>query len=365
MKSFKEFKTLLLMGGNIKFEDEEAEQIDLKKYSRDEIVPKLKKSLASISLKFKQEFNQELLSKEAFDSNQFLSGSAFHFFSLESIPTKTFIKYKDSLGDIDTQVDYSLSDNLEKFLDSSLGDKEKFYQLVLKGFKRTSNQFITLWTFSLNSNKSINIQIDMEMVEFTKDEVPSEWAIFSHSSSWADMKLGIKGVFHKLLLRALTNKDDNKFIVRMKTKDKEVKSNLWSFSVAKGLREKYIYFKEGNYYKEIKPEDSTYITDLYKIFSILFSSKPSKADLKDFNSFSGLLSLMKRKLNPEQINKTIQNFADLLLGKKEQFMYKDNKEKDKVDKMKAFSLLLSTFNKPISPFDEIIKLFYQRKNNRT
>lgn len=367
---FFEFKRLLLMGGNVEFGNFSAERIDLKKFSRDKLLPLLRKSLSSISSEFQKDSGDVLWSKELLSQGEFLSGSAFHFFDLGNIKTEDFVKVKPSIGDIDTQVDKTKGDSLESFLEKNIGKEGVFYKLTLKGFKKTPGQIISLWSFG--SKNPFNIQIDFELVDFF-EEKPSAWSNFSHSSPWEDMVSGIKGVFHKLLLRALTNKNKEKFVQVMKTKEKIVEGNILSFSVANGLRRKFVPVinKEGSHekdsegkllkYKEVAVKDSTYEKSLNKIFSLLFDKKePSPNDMKKFSSFKGLLSLLKTYLNEDQIDNVIDNFSNLLFDEKSQGLYKDDKERDKEEKMKAFSLLLKTFGKSQEPFQEKINEFYRK-----
>ncbi len=368
MKSFIEFKRLLNMGGNVSFDDEVAERIDLKKYSRDKLLPLLRKSLSSISSEFQKDSGDVLWSKELLSQGTFLSGSAFHFFDFGNIKSEDFVKVKDSIGDIDTQVDKTKANDLESFLEKNIGKEGIFYKLTLKGFKKTPGQIISLWSFG--EKNPFNIQIDFELVDFFEGR-PSAWSNFSHSSPWEDMVSGIKGVFHKLLLRALTNKNKEKFVQVMKTKEKIVEGNLWSFSVANGLRRKFVPVinKEGSHekdsegkllkYKEVAVKDSTYEKSLNKIFSILFEKEPSPDDMKKFASFKGLISLIKKYLNEDQIDNVIDNFSNLLFDEKSQGLYKGDKERDKEEKMKAFSILLKMFGKSQESFQEKIAKFYR------
>lgn len=356
------------MGGNVEFGNFSAERIDLNKFSRDKLLPLLRKSLSSISSEFQKDSGDVLWSKELLSQGTFLSGSAFHFFDLGNIKTEDFVKVKPSIGDIDTQVDSSFSEEINSFLEKNIGKEGVFYKMTLKGFKKIPNQIISLWSFG--EKNPLNIQIDFELVDFFEGK-PSAWSNFSHSSPWEDMVLGIKGVFHKLLLRALTNKNKEKFVQVMKTKEKIVEGNLLSFSVANGLRRKFVPVinKEGSHekdsegkllkYKEVDVKDSTYEKSLNKIFSLLFEKEPSKEDMKKFASFKGLISLIKKYLNEQQIDNVIDNFSNLLFDEKSQGLYKGDKERDKEEKMKAFSLLLKTFGKSPEIYQEKIEQFYR------
>ena len=126
MKSFKEFILeqkeieLLVCGGNVQIGDREAQRIDLTKFSRDEIVPVIRKGLKAISDAFKSSYGLPIWDDDLFTSNKYLSGSAFHFFDT-AIPSTLFVSKKPTVGDIDTQVDIAMTPQIKQFLDKSEG----------------------------------------------------------------------------------------------------------------------------------------------------------------------------------------------------------------------------------------------------
>ena len=191
MKSFKEFLTLLSEGGNIAFGDKQAERIDLSKISRDELVPKLKKLLIAINKEFKKLYSFDLWSKELLQSGKFLSGSAFHLFDTDNIPSEKFVSNKPTVGDIDLQVDHLQRNHIQDFLYKIKGKRIDIGTLF--DFKPSvSGQLISLWEVEVAKNTILNIQFDFEMVEYLNNE-PSEWSGFSHSSNWNDITKKIKG----------------------------------------------------------------------------------------------------------------------------------------------------------------------------
>lgn len=142
MQSFKQF---LVCGGNVQIGDVSAERIDLSKLNRASIVHKLTQTLKVVNLGFQKKYGLPLWNKEVFDSREFLSGSAFHFFD-KAIPTPEFTKYKNTVGDVDTQVDKAQEKNLGEFLDSITGKTYGYVTFV--GYKKSAGQYITLWAFS-------------------------------------------------------------------------------------------------------------------------------------------------------------------------------------------------------------------------
>jgi len=345
MKSFKQF---LLEGGNVQIGDHEAERIDLNKIKRDDILPKITAVLDSINQSFKKHYKIPLWSGELFASKKFLSGSAFHFFNT-NIPTQEFKTYKNTVGDIDTKVDKNIAKDVDAFLTANTG--KTFSDAKLIGFKKSAGQSITLFAFN---EPKINIQIDLEYVDFLNG-VPTAWSNFSHSSDWDDIKAGIKGVFHKYMLRALTSKTVRDIVILSGKKEipKVVKSNSLAFSVQHGLREKIVPVMDGKdqrhlnglqVFKEIQPSESSYEKDLVVIFEILFGSVPSKTELKMMDSFTEGLKLVKTHFSHSDQIKFINGFAEILWEKGAQGIYKgkENAELDKHDKTIAYNMVINT-----------------------
>lgn len=345
MLSFKEF---LLEGGNVQIGEFEADRIDLSKLDRSLMITRINRLLQAINLRYQKQHGLPLWNPELFASKKFLSGSAFHFFN-KAIPSEVFAKYKKSVGDIDTQVDKAQEANIKQFLNSLVGEKIGYATFV--GFKESAGQFITLWNFS---NPSINLQIDAELVDFVEGK-PTEWSEFSHSSAWEDMKEGIKGVFQKYLLRALTTKTLREIIILSGKKEtpKKVMSTDLAFSVTQGLRQKLEPVMDGNkqreidgllVFKEIPTKESTYVNDLKMMFKILFEKEPSKSDMQSFNSFVGCLGLVKKYFNQNEQKTLILGFAHTLFGPGAQGLYRGNAELDYKEKMIAFKKMVDTLD---------------------
>ena len=346
MLSFKSFlKIQLNEGGNVRIGDQEAERIDLSKISRDEITNTIEKVLDSVNSKFKAEYGLPIWSGELFASKEFLSGSAFHFFD-KAIPTKEFKQYKNTVGDIDTQVDKSLAKEVESFLNKHEG--VKFGPAKLLGFKKSSGQLITLFEFD---DPKTNIQIDLEFVDFLNGK-PTEWSAFSHSSDWNDIKAGIKGVFQKYALRALSTRTLRDIII-LKTKKEtptKIKTTDLAFSVTAGLRVKIEPVMDGNehrhidglpVYREIPKTSSTYVTELTSMFSMFFDKEPTKAELAKFGSFIGCVELVKEHFSVADQAKFILGFAHTLWGVGAQPLYRGNSELDNKEKLVAFNKMIS------------------------
>jgi len=182
----------------------------------------------------------------------------------------------------------------------------------------------------------------MKKIRFKiKSSKPSQWAKFSHSASFLDAKIGIKSVMHKLLIRALVGGNsirDNIVIATTKSTPENItisKSKIHAipkmlkFSVGRGLRVAYkplmninnrIIVMDGKQvYKEIPSIESTYRTNVFEIYKLTFKqSDGNEADFQHFESFLGLLKLMKKHLDVLAIQRTHDRYINLLWGLKPQ-----------------------------------------------
>ena len=109
MITFKDFLIngiFLTEGGNITFDDGKlfAESIDLTKIKRKELQEYFKSFFNSLNNYSYKEQKDYIFDKKILNTTDFLSGSAKHFFD-NSISDEHFLNIKNSLGDIDIQLD--------------------------------------------------------------------------------------------------------------------------------------------------------------------------------------------------------------------------------------------------------------------
>jgi hypothetical protein len=348
------FNRKLTEGGNLNVGGHDAQQIDLKVHQRNYIVPILDKVLQSINNSFAQTYQVALWNPQLLKSRKFLSGSSLHFFNTD-ISDQEFIAKKPKVGDIDTQVDKQQEANLEKFLTSMQG--KQVGPATCLGFSRGNEQFSSLWELQ---DPPIKVQIDLEFVAFEKDE-PTQWAQFSHSSSWEDLNAGIKGVFHKYMMRALTaNSATEKYVARqlkkgVKISDEPVVDNNLSFAVSSkqggGMRTKYVPYNDPETGKpmmkngipvmlQVPPGDSEYIQDLGQQYQMLFGQPGNEANQKLMWSFVGILKLANQFLNDDMRQSVAMAFEEMLFGKGAQGLYKGDPKRDQAEKMVALSTMV-------------------------
>ena len=311
-----------------------AQKIPLKKIGRSRFRKVVTDLLKKINNDFKKKFKTLLWA----DETQIETGITFNgsssFIMDPNIPDEEIVKYKEVAGDIDVVVPDFQRKNIWDYLES-IDSKEVIPGVTYMGCNRTKfspieNQIICVFVADFDGLK-VPMQLDLEFLPFSETGLPSEWAKFSHSSSFEDAKAGIKAVHHKYLLRALVYgisvRDDIVICTPKSTYDNYtisksknlVNPGMMKFSVDKGLRVAFepLQDPEGNpvfdngkqVFKEIPVKDSDYVTDVAEILKL--SINPSDAeclesDSKKFWSFTGLVDLIKTyvpKENWETINR--------------------------------------------------------------
>ena len=371
------FKRKLIEGGNLSIGDEEAQQIDLKVHKRAYIIPILDDLLKQINSSFQKATKQTLWNPALLQNKKFLSGSSLHFFNTSGINDKVFIEKKPKVGDIDTMVSKDLEPVLEKFLTSMQG--KQIGNSTLVGFKRGNEQFSSLWALQ---DPPIKVQIDLEFVEYEKDE-PSDWARFSHSSSWDDLEQGVKGVFHKWMIGAFTTLTSKEFILRKvhkrtgKITDAPMRDNTISFAVSSkeggGLRPKYEPVLDDNgkplvsnglpVLRALPP--AGYERNLGKMFQAILGHRVNEKALQQALpktwSFVGLLDLANAIFTPEEKEKVADALIDKSFGPAAQGLYKGDPDRDSAEKMAAINLMIKKLGIPVPSNLEQLKAEYKSK----
>lgn len=352
------------MGGNVGFGDQYADRIDLTKVPRQEIVKSLTVSLLLLNDQFKKQTGFTLWKGNL---SKYLSGSTTAMFD-KKIDDKAFTAVKPSVGDIDIRVNGLHEKEIVALLSSVKG--KKIGDLRLIDFKKSTDQYITLWQ---SIKYKINIQVDLEMVDFDSRGNPTPWSGFSRSSAWADMSLGIKGVAHKYVFRALTAVTLHDLIIRPRTarsKEKRVTATIDSFSL-KGWRQrlqpalddngKHIYKDGLPVYDELQAKDTGTITDLKMLFEIIFKKTPTKAELGEggLGSFVGVIGLIHKYTPKNEWTSIADGFANLLWGPKAQNMYRDDNDRDLKEKRAMIETMADKLGINKNRWDKMIKGYYK------
>jgi len=406
-----DIKKLLLEGGNVVINDQAADRIDSN--ARQEAVPLIDSALAAINRAFAQFSGRPLWHAELLASREFLSGSAFHFFDRANISDLKFVAAKPTVGDIDTQVDLEMREDIISWL-KQLPAGSRLGDAVYVGFKDDplalgGSQLITLWNFpgiqiktrnpdGSTSVRGCNVQIDLELKEFestagTNYRKPTRWSKFSASSSWEDLNVGVKGVFHKYLIMALGRLTEKTVIIKKPVYNRRTKqydsfkysepTNASMFTFAVGSREGgglrptlSPAIKPDGKQEEVdsvpvyEPVGATgYVRDVDQIFTNLFGDRLTKNDIKQlsnsFDSFTGIVSVMKKFLKKDERQRVADKFREKIIGtddqgRRAQELYKGDPKKDRSEKMAAYALLLKQLG-VVAPknFDEMSAEYYK------
>lgn len=202
-----------------------------------------------------------------------------------------------------------------------------------------------------------------------KSSKPTSWSKFSHLSSFYDQQLGVKGgVFHKYIIRALTSsvsmRDDIVIATPSSTKEKfklkKVSENdiprMLKFSVVRGIRVAYepLGIKDPesgkDIYKEIKTSESNFTTIVADIYGLVFDDvEKNPNDVKLFNSYKGIIELIKKKIPKAKWNNIIMRLEQLLWDDKmgQELEVQDPKTDFEV-KIAGYEYLLNALGKKMS-----------------
>lgn len=337
------------MGGNVRINGREADRLDFRMVDRVVFAHSMERLMECLNDNFFSLFGEDLWETSLKDIS---SGSTKHFFDFSYLTEAEFLSSKPVMGDFDFQVSL---EHEKRFLHLLEGLPEEFEEFSFIGFKKSACQVITLWSSKVFG---VNVQIDFEFVEF-KDGKPTEWSQFAHSSEWDDLRMGIKGVFHKYMLRALTVRSLKSMILLKGKSKKPVKtfSSELAFSVLRGLRVKVKAVFKGNapdwqdgypVFEEIPIKDSDFITDIPELFRVFFGcyAVPYSFDLQEFRSSVGVVRLVKKYWAPNEQCLFIHGFANTLWGPTAQQLYRDDPDQDRSEKETVFKYVVDTLAVP-------------------
>ena len=129
---------------------------------------------------------------------------------------------------------------------------------------------------------------------------------------------------------------------------------------------------------DINPDSLNYSQDLDVLFTLMFGEEPDSVDIKDFNSFTGLLRLLKKYQGKSKVpnleNKIYEDFLDKIYSPAAQMLYKRDSrnpkgeinERDFSTKQAAVNKIQDMFpnitsNYSKERFDNIVNNYYQIK----
>ena len=316
-----------------------AEKVNLKEIGITEFRKVVLELFESLNEKFYSAYGTYIWNnEEILTSGYAFNGSTSYIMNPVYTESK-ILQHKNNCGDIDITVPHELKEQLWELLDSL---ENEFItvncqymgsnKLTVSSIGEQINSVFKMKFKTVNEVNAVNVQIDFEFLEY-KNHKPTEWAKFSHSSSFEDCLLNIKSVNHKYLIRALvgaasvrndiiiaTPKSSPEKIILSKSKIHNTPRML-KFSVSRGIRVAYeplisggtIYHDGKMVYKEIPSKTSSYITEIQEMIKLIFGVvEVSEKDLSNFQSFGGVINLMKQYLTDSQIYETHQRYLELL-----------------------------------------------------
>jgi len=342
-------KTYLNEGGNVRATNKrdgstiDAEKIPVKQIGRSKFIKVFVAIFKQMNKDFKKRYNKPIWVDESILANGFAFNGSTSYIMNPEYSDEEVVKYKSSAGDLDIALPVELKEEMWEYLDSIEG------KYIIPGAKYMGSNKHTPSAIGDQINSVILVefdglrvpaQVDFEFLEF-EDNLPTEWAKFSHSSSFDDAKASIKAVNHKYLIRSLvggasvrkdiviaTGKSTPEKIVLTKAKQHQIPKML-KFSVGRGIRVAYepmldhdgndIFADGKQVYKEIPSKSSSYETVVANIYKLSFGQlEGHESDVKLFNSFVGVLELMSKYLDKSQIAATHDRYLELLWGLKPQ-----------------------------------------------
>ena len=359
----------LLEGGNLSSmspgwqgaPDAEADEISLEIHNRTHMVEIVDQLLRSIDKVFTAQHKVNLWNPELLNSRQFLGGSSLHFLNTTGITDDEFKRLKPKVGDIDTQVDKQLEQKVHEFLTASTG--KRIGNSTLLGFSQGNEQYNALFQLV---EPPIKLQIDFEFGRYDPESgTPDEWFRFSHSSNWADIQAGVKGVFHKYLYRSLSGLSAKEFYVAkpvgrgkaraIQVSDTPETDSTVSFAVSGsqggGVSEKYKPYldpatgqpmmKNGLPVLEpVEAKNRPYAQNLAQQFQMMFGAEPTPEDSKLQQSFIGTLDLINKYVDPSKKPEIVEKFLDICFEVGSQMITKGDPARDAQTKFVAVDLML-------------------------
>lgn len=335
------------MGGNVSVmsvngDEVQAQKVDLRTVGRGDFIKESHKLFKVLNTLFEAKFKRPLWPDESqIDKSTVFNGST-SFVMSSDFTDDEILKVKPTVGDIDIAVPDDRNTQLFELLESLRGRKVTS-NVEFVGMNRTSSSSLGTQincVFKYYGKVEYLVQVDFEFLPFEETGNPTEWARFSHSSSFEDAKVGVKAVHHKYLIRSLvggvsirpdiviatpkSTYDNVKITAASKKGDI---ARMLKFSVDHGVRVAYepllddkgneIQYEGKTVYKEIPTSNSDYKKTLVEIFKLVFNDDDS-SDVNKLWTFGGVIELCSKYLSKEQQKDVAARYFALLWGDKPQ-----------------------------------------------
>lgn len=361
------------MGGNVTVRGIDAEKIQFKNIPIKQFRTEFLDLFKTLNNLYYRKFKEYIWK----DISSLTSGIAFNgstqFIMNPDLDPDEIMKYKLQAGDVDITVPEECGKNLWLLL-KPLEDKQ-IANFTYIGNNRNNEHAIgdqINAIFQLTTESGVtNCQVDFEFLPYENGK-PTEWASFSHGSSFEDAKAGVKSAFHKLLLRAVVGSmsENPNIVIATKAstydkiklkKDDGTIPRMQQFSVTRGLGTglepmldpdgKPVFVNGKQVYKEAA--DHGYETNLQSIFDAVFK----KGTVKQMYSFVGVCELLRTQ--PKTVIKSALNrFIQILFGKGAQPIEATSKELDCEVKFAAYNKFVEIVGVKYPDIEDVIENYY-------
>ena len=384
------------MGGNVVVKDVNgvdvaAVKVDLRTVGRSNVIKLAQNLFSSLNTLHEAKYSVPLWKSDKVLKDALVFNGSSSFILSEKFSDQEILKFKPTMGDIDIAIPSERAETLFELL-SKLQGRQVTRNVEFVGMNRASSSSLGTQInciFRFLDPVEYLVQVDFEFLPFEEDGNPTEWARFSHSSSFDDAKDGVKAVHHKYLIRALvggvsirpdiviaTNKstyDNYKLTAASKKGDV---ARMLKFSVDHGVRVAYapLLDQDGNevkdngktVYKEIPVASSDYKKTLVEIFKLVFNNEDSK-DVDKLWTFRGVVELCNKYLSKQQQKDVAERYFALLWADKPQRaqeLERGDPELDLAVKSGGWNLFKKlTGIKDPSNFEQILQTYYEGYRN--
>lgn len=190
----KTFISYIAEGGNIKVGEHEAAPFTMTAQNRDSRVKDIHDSMHELNKSFHAEHGHDLFH----GGKAHYGGSSMQLMD-KNIPAAEFAKHKPQVGDVDVHVPHEHGDKLHAHLKTGA----RFGKYTVAGTKKHG---IDVSAVMQHDNG------ELHQIDFIKGKHGRAEQSFLHSSHWDDVKRGVKGSHHKLLLNVAAG-DTHKFSI--------------------------------------------------------------------------------------------------------------------------------------------------------
>ena len=370
------------MGGNVSVmsindEEVQAQKVNLKEIGRGNFIKLSNNLFRSMNIMMTAKEGIKIWQDEKHLDDATVYNGSTSFIMSNLYTDDEILKVKPQAGDIDIAVPDTIKEPLFELLYSLRGRKVTKEVEFIGMNRTTADKLGTQINCVFKYLDKFLVQIDFEFLPF-EDCGPTEWARFSHSSSFSDAEAGVKAVHHKYLIRAmigaLSIREDIIIATpksqwdKITVSKKDTVARMLKFSVDHGVRIAYrpmidldgktVSLDGKEVWQEIPTKDSNYKKTVTEIFSLAFKDG-EKIDSSKLWTFVGVLTLMKKYLTKKQTQQCADRYFEMLWGNQGQRLERDNPEEDADVKGSGWELFKKTLGvKDPNMFEERLTKYY-------